>query len=796
MKNVKVSTAIGGIVGLALVTMVLMAVASAIIFVTEARVANELAASARLERAIGEIEKDLLQARRSEKDFLLRTDEKYVGRHADVMSRIEAHIQDAVAAAETMGITGASAQFDSIVQGTTAYEATFAQLVAVMTTLGLDPSSGLEGKLRGAVHNIEEALKATDNAPLQVKMLMMRRHEKDFIMRRDPKYLDRLNARVSEFLEMAPAAFKSVNQRNEVTALLETYQTTFARYVEETLKEAGLRRALSARYADVEPVFEDVAGLIHTRIDTVQAEATKTQKTLLLAAGAALAILIAIFAVVGVKLAVSISRPLQNLTTEIGRLAEGHLDISTTQSKITEVALIAEALDVFKKNAVERDELGRKADEAERATQKVRERAMQEEAKQAEKDKQQSDVERQRIEEERATEQRMTAEIADVVVAYAKGDFTKRLNAHEKEGVFAALCDGMNQIGTATEASLTDVRQVLEALATGDLSRRMPEHHEGIFQEIGKTLNTTSEVLTSIIEQIAASGRIIDGSSVEVSTAAEDISRKAESSAASLEETAAAIDELMSSVKSTSSNAADVRTQVTTTEQEAQSCARIAKDTAAAMEGIEKSSSEIGQITKVIDGIAFQTNLLALNAGVEAARAGDAGRGFAVVASEVRALAQRSSDAAQEINTLISTSEAQVKSGVEQVNSSNAALDRILEAVQGVAEGIGSIADATSEQSSAISEISVAISGLDRATQDNVASLEETTDASMTLRQEASVLASEVGKFRTDMPGEKKDKPGNVVALDANHVNAPQKQPKIAAAGGGGTADRAGWAEF
>lgn len=763
MRNIKVSTAISGIVGIAFFTMTLLVAVGAVIFFMNQEVAEDRAAAANLDRITSQIERNLLQARRSEKDFILRSDPKYVSQHADVMRRVDAGIQDAARAAEALGVEGVKAQFSAMTQGIKAYQTTFNQLAAALTTLGLDPSSGLEGELRSAVHNVEEALKAVDNAPLQVKMLMMRRHEKDFIMRGDPKYLGRLNARVDEFLTMAPFAFQSAVQRDQVTALLRSYQAAFARYVETSLEQQELRSTLSVRFEEVEPIFKGIDTQIENRIEAIQADAAQTQKNVLIGSGSALAVLITLFGVVGVKLALSISKPLQKLTTAINRLAEGHLDISSTVSRISEVSSISAALEVFKGNAIEREELSRKAEEAERAEQEARQKAMQDEAERAEVEKRQAEIDRKRLEEERATEQRVTSEVAEVVAAYAKGDFTKRLSSDQQDGLLAKLCEGINRIGATTEASLTDVRTVLEALAEGDLTKRMPERHEGIFKQIGNTLNETSTVLTEIVDQIADSGRTIDDSSNEVAAAAKDISRRAEQSAASLEETAAAIEQLTSSVKSTSLNASEVRTQVNTTEQEAHACAKIAKDTAAAMEGIEKSSGEIGNITKVIDDIAFQTNLLALNAGVEAARAGDTGRGFAVVASEVRALAQRSSDAAREINTLISTSEAQVKSGVEQVNNSNAALEKILDAVQNIASGVSSIADATKEQSSTVSEISATIGELDRATQENVARFEETTAASIALRQEASILATEVNKFNTNIPDQPEIQDENVV---------------------------------
>ncbi|PSJ49289.1 methyl-accepting chemotaxis protein, partial [Pseudaminobacter soli (ex Li et al. 2025)] len=152
-----------------------------------------------------------------------------------------------------------------------------------------------------------------------------------------------------------------------------------------------------------------------------------------------------------------------------------------------------------------------------------------------------------------------------------------------------------------------------------------------------------------------------------ISTAADDLSRRTEQQAASLEETAAALDQITATVKKTAEGASHARDVVSEAKGDAEASGAVVRQAIAAMGTIEKSSDQIGRIIGVIDEIAFQTNLLALNAGVEAARAGDAGRGFAVVASEVRALAQRSAEAAREIKNLISASTTQVGEGVKLV---------------------------------------------------------------------------------------------------------------------------------
>jgi methyl-accepting chemotaxis protein len=162
---------------------------------------------------------------------------------------------------------------------------------------------------------------------------------------------------------------------------------------------------------------------------------------------------------------------------------------------------------------------------------------------------------------------------------------------------------------------------------------------------------------------------------------------------------------------------------------------------------IERSAKQISQIIGVIDEIAFQTNLLALNAGVEAARAGDAGRGFAVVASEVRALAQRSSDAAKEIKGLINESSRQVEAGVDLVGRTGQALSQIVSKVAEISGLVSDISASAQEQSSALAEVNTAINQMDQTTQQNAAMVEESTAASHSLTHEAETLTQLVSRF-------------------------------------------------
>ena len=222
----------------------------------------------------------------------------------------------------------------------------------------------------------------------------------------------------------------------------------------------------------------------------------------------------------------------------------------------------------------------------------------------------------------------------------------------------------------------------LESLAKGDLVYRLNTPFSTSYEKLRENFNTALGTLQATMQSIGANTQAVRSGAEEITQASDDLSRRTEQQAASLEETAAALDEITATVRKTAESAKEAREVVAAAKIDAERSGDVVKETVAAMSGIENSSKQIGNIIGVIDEIAFQTNLLALNAGVEAARAGDAGRGFAVVATEVRALAQRSADAAKEIKTLISASGAQVASGVTLVGETGKALGRTVEQVE------------------------------------------------------------------------------------------------------------------
>jgi methyl-accepting chemotaxis protein len=208
------------------------------------------------------------------------------------------------------------------------------------------------------------------------------------------------------------------------------------------------------------------------------------------------------------------------------------------------------------------------------------------------------------------------------------------------------------------------------------------------------------------------------------------------------------MEEMSATVKKNAENAQQANQVTSETRAVAERGGAVVDNAVHAMARIEESSRKITDIIGVIDEIARQTNLLALNAAVEAARAGEAGRGFAVVATEVRSLAQRSSQAAKDINGLITNSSGQVKEGVELVNRAGTSLKEIVDSIKKVADIVADIASASAEQSTGIEEVNKALTQMDEVTQQNSALVEENAATAKTLEEQAAAMTQQVAFFR------------------------------------------------
>lgn len=293
----------------------------------------------------------------------------------------------------------------------------------------------------------------------------------------------------------------------------------------------------------------------------------------------------------------------------------------------------------------------------------------------------------------------------------------------------------------------------LARLADGDLTASIPGKVADDYARVVADLNTATANLAGALGRVSDSAAGISNGAEEIAHASDDLARRTEQQAASLEETATALDEITATVHKTAAGARQASDSVTAAKAEAVRSGEVVTGAVQAMGAIEQSSQKISRIIGVIDEIAFQTNLLALNAGVEAARAGEAGRGFAVVAQEVRALAQRSADAAKEIKVLISASSQQVSEGVSLVGQTGAALEAIVTRVAEIDDLVSEIAASAAEQSTALSEVNTAVNQMDQVVQQNAAMVQQSNAAAQGLRTETQTLIGLVGQFQVGRSG-------------------------------------------
>ncbi|MDW5314019.1 HAMP domain-containing methyl-accepting chemotaxis protein [Rhizobium sp. PL01] len=389
----------------------------------------------------------------------------------------------------------------------------------------------------------------------------------------------------------------------------------------------------------------------------------------------------------GGALVLTLKGPIGQITAAMRRLADGALDTSIDGgARRDEIGDMARALGIFKENALS----------------KVRIEA------ESEEQRAQADAERSR-------------------------------NDTEKRALDSQIDFAVSQLAAG-----------LGRLAQGDLSQQIETPFTGRLEQLRMDFNGSLIRLQDTLLQIRNNALSIQRSGNDMHASADSLSKRTEAQAASLEETAAAVDQITVTVRSSAERAHEANVAVTHTKKSADSSAVVVSSAIAAMGRIEDASHQIEQIIEVIDEIAFQTNLLALNAGIEAARAGDAGRGFAVVAQEVRELAQRSADAARQIKGLINKSTQEVNSGSQLVQETGAVLASISQQIVSVSSHVEMIATASRDQAAALHEVNGSVNQMDQMTQQNATMVDQATNASRELANQADTLMMLVDQFRLE----------------------------------------------
>ena len=347
--------------------------------------------------------------------------------------------------------------------------------------------------------------------------------------------------------------------------------------------------------------------------------------------------------------------------------------------------------------------------------------------------------------------QKITKPITDAIsrlAALSKGDLESPSPVTDRNDETLVLLTSLSDTITSLNAYITDIRNVLSAVAEGDLLVNSDTVYSGDFETIKDALDKIRFSLNGTFSEVHKAALSVKECSVHVSDGTAVLSKNASDEAGTIQELTASVAQINAKISENAKEAENARKLTATADEAAEQGSGNMRRMIEAIKEIETSAAEIEKIINVIDDIAFQTNILALNAAVEAARAGDAGKGFAVVADEVRNLANKSAEAAAQTGKLIENSIDSVRNGTALADATAKSLDKVVETVSTVSDIMDRIAVSAADQAESAAKISSGMDAINGSIKDNSVTAERNAEVSRELSDQFNVLNRHINKFK------------------------------------------------
>ena len=649
-----------------------------------------------LERAqakVEELKSDMLTLRRNEKDFLLRKDIKYKDKFEKNVKVLHSNVKDLIIVLENHNLdTSKVKSFNKIIEQ---YKSIFLSLIQKQQQIGLHPKDGLYGSLRGSVHKIQDIAKKSKDFKLLSAVYDLRKQEKDFMLRRDIKYVDKFKSKIDKLL---------LESNGSIVQNLTSYKRDFLSLVQAEIEiglnsKLGINGDMRVIVHKSEIILKDASKELHKSIsDMVYGIQIKTD---------VIALIIILIIMFFMKL---ISDSIVNSVNkfQLGLLGffkylnkeTHHVDMldDSTNDEIGIMAKVVNENIKITQNIIEQDD-------------------------------------------------KLIQDAKIVIDRVKHGWYSDTINSSTQNRSLNEFKDSVNDMIEATKEHFTSMNVVLNQYANYNYTKELKlEGIEsgGVFELVVTDINKLRDAITQMLIENKQNGLTLDNSSDTLLINVDTLNNNSNKSAAALEETAAALDEITSNISNTNTNVVKMAQYASEVTISASSGQELANQTTNAMDDINIEVTSISDAIGIIDQIAFQTNILSLNAAVEAATAGEAGKGFAVVAQEVRNLASRSAEAANEIKAL-------VQNAKNKANNGKTIADKMIEGYSGLNDNISKTIDlisavetASKEQQIGIVQINDAINSLDKQTQENANIASQTNNVAFQTDKIAKLIVQNV----------------------------------------------------